>query len=70
MKVEELQSDLEASQREARNYSTEIIKLRTSYEESIEQIEIIKRENKNLTGKKLLQLFILGTISDAKTGNL
>lgn len=50
MRVEELQADLDASQRESRNYSTEIIKLRASYEETIEQIEIIKRENKNLTG--------------------
>merc|ERR1712183_135192 len=29
-------------------YQTEVYKLRTSYEESIEQLEIVKRENKNL----------------------
>jgi len=45
-----LQAELDASQREARNYSTEILKLKTSYEESIEQLEIIRRENKNLSG--------------------
>merc|ERR1719334_1329895 len=48
-RVEEIQSELDASQRESRNYQTEVYKLRTSYEESIEQLEIVKRENKNLT---------------------
>ena len=50
-RVEELQAELEASQREVRTYSTEIYKLKASYEESIEQLDIIRRENKNLTGK-------------------
>lgn len=51
MRVEELQAELDASQRECRNYSTEIYKLRSSYEETIEHIEIVKRENKTLSGK-------------------
>merc|ERR1712168_738605 len=46
---EEIQSELDEAQRESRNYQTEVYKLRTSYEESIEQLEIVKRENKNLT---------------------
>merc|ERR1719354_73922 len=48
-RVEEIQSELDASQRESRNYQTEVYKLRSSYEESIEQLEIVKRENKNLS---------------------
>ncbi len=40
---------MDAAQRESRNYQTEVYKIRTSYEESIEQLEIVKRENKNLT---------------------
>ena len=50
-RVEELQSEVDAAQRESRDYQTECYKVRTSYEESIEQLEITKRENKNLTGK-------------------
>ena len=57
-RVEEIQSELDASQRESRNYQTEVYKLRTSYEESIEQLEIVKRENKNLSGE-LLRFFFL-----------
>merc|ERR1712176_141867 len=48
-RVEEIQSELDAAQRESRNYQTEVYKIRTSYEESIEQLEIVKRENKNLS---------------------
>lgn len=58
-RVEELQADLDQSQRECRNYSTEIYKLRASYDECIEQIEIIRRENKVLTGKLYCKIIIL-----------
>uniref|UniRef100_H2Z1P7 Myosin motor domain-containing protein n=1 Tax=Ciona savignyi TaxID=51511 RepID=H2Z1P7_CIOSA len=51
LKVEELQAELDASQRDCRNYQTEIYKIKVSYEESIEHLEIVKRENKNLTGE-------------------
>jgi len=60
-KVEELQAELEAAQREARNYSTEILKIKASYEESIEQLDIVRRENKNLSGEKNLQNSVLLT---------
>ncbi|XP_067145161.1 myosin heavy chain, muscle-like isoform X10 [Centruroides vittatus] len=47
-KVDDLAAELDASQRECRNYSTELFKLRGQYEESQEQYESVKRENKNL----------------------
>ncbi|XP_023210290.1 myosin heavy chain, muscle-like isoform X18 [Centruroides sculpturatus] len=47
-KVDDLASELDASQRECRNYSTELFKLRSQYEESQEHYEALKRENKNL----------------------
>ncbi|XP_054718745.1 myosin heavy chain, muscle-like isoform X3 [Uloborus diversus] len=47
-RVDDLAAELDASQRECRNYSTEVFKLRTQYEESQEQYESVRRENKNL----------------------
>jgi chromosome segregation ATPase len=47
-KVNDLQSELEASRKEARNYSTELFRTKALYEEQLEQIEIAGRENKNL----------------------
>ncbi len=50
-RIDELTAELEASQREARAYSTELFKFKSLHEESLETIEILKRENKNLQGK-------------------
>lgn len=50
-RIDELTAELEASQREARAYSTELFKFKSVHEEVIEQVEILKRENKNLQGK-------------------
>ncbi|XP_076373054.1 myosin heavy chain, muscle-like isoform X2 [Tachypleus tridentatus] len=47
-KVDDLSAELDASQRECRDYSTELFKMRASYEEGQEQYEAVKRENKNL----------------------
>ncbi|GAB0202276.1 myosin-7 [Grus japonensis] len=47
-KFEESQTELEASQKEARSLSTELFKLKNAYEESLEHLETFKRENKNL----------------------
>ncbi|XP_071040141.1 myosin heavy chain, muscle isoform X4 [Parasteatoda tepidariorum] len=47
-KVDDLAAELDASQKECRNYSTEVFKLRSQYEESQEHYESVKRENKNL----------------------
>lgn len=58
-KYEESQSDLEVSQRESRALNTELFKLKNSYEEVLDHLESMKRDNKNLqrkasAGNKLL----------------
>lgn len=47
-KVNDLAQELDASRKEARNYSTELFRTKALYEEQLEQIEIVRRENKNL----------------------
>lgn len=53
-KFEESQTELEASQKEARSLSTELFKLKNAYEESLEHLETFKRENKNLQGETMI----------------
>merc|ERR1711909_191021 len=45
---EELQVELEGSQKEARSMSTELFKTKNAYEEALDGLETVKRENKNL----------------------
>ena len=47
-KFEEGQAELEGAQKEARSLSTELFKMKNSYEEALDQLETMKRENKNL----------------------
>ena len=47
-KYEEGQAELEGTQKEARSLSTEVFKMKNSYEEALDQLETLKRENKNL----------------------
>jgi predicted nuclease with TOPRIM domain len=47
-KCQDITIELGASQKEARLYSTELFKLKTQYEESQEQTEALRKENKNL----------------------
>jgi predicted nuclease with TOPRIM domain len=47
-KCEDITIELESSQKEARHFSTDLFKLKTQYEESHEQIEALRKENKNL----------------------
>ncbi|XP_059204632.1 myosin-16-like [Centropristis striata] len=48
-KNEELQLELDNSQKESRSYMTELYKLKTAYEESLDQNESVRKENKTLT---------------------
>ncbi|TKS91616.1 Myosin-16 [Collichthys lucidus] len=48
-KNEELQLELDNSQKESRSYMTELYKLKTAYEESQDHIETIRKENKALS---------------------
>ncbi len=45
---------MEGSQKEARSLSTEMFKLKNSYEESLDHLETLKRENKNLQRMTIL----------------
>ena len=54
-KFEESQTELESSQKEARALSTELFKLKNSYEEALDHLETMKRENKNLQGERQRQ---------------
>merc|ERR1711872_856999 len=47
-KADDLMSELEACNTEFRNYSSEVYRLKTSYDESTEALDVVKRENKNL----------------------
>merc|ERR1719283_585838 len=40
--------EVEASQNEGRNYSSELFRLKSAQDEALEQLDIVKRENKNL----------------------
>merc|ERR1712200_298239 len=37
-----------ASQKECRNYNSELYRLKAAYDEVVEQLDVVKRENKNL----------------------
>ena len=58
-KYEESQAELEGSQKEARSMSTELFKLKNSYEECLDHLETLKRENKNLQGCTIMYFYIL-----------
>merc|ERR1712121_216007 len=47
-KAADVAAEVEASQNEGRNYSSELFRLRAAQDEAVEQLDIVKRENKNL----------------------
>merc|ERR1712183_1095330 len=47
-KAADLASEVEASHTECRNYSSELFRVKSAQEEALEQLDIVKRENKNL----------------------
>jgi len=48
LKVDDLSAELDASQKECRNYSTELFRIKAAYEENLEQLDSVRRENKTL----------------------
>merc|ERR1712025_765754 len=48
MGAADLSAEIGASQDEGRNYSSELFRLKAAQQESIEQLDVVKRENKNL----------------------
>merc|ERR1712082_247679 len=47
-KADDMMAELEASQSECRNYGSEVYRLKAAYEETMEQLDVVRRENKNL----------------------
>merc|ERR1719378_1561110 len=47
--VVEWQGEIDQSQVECRSYSTELFKVKTTYDETNSQLEAVRRENKNLS---------------------
>merc|ERR1712055_115700 len=47
-KANDVQAEVAASQDEGRNYSSELFRLKSAQDEALEQLDIVKRENKNL----------------------
>lgn len=50
-KYEESQAELESALKEVRSMGTENFKMKNAFEECLEQLETLKRENKNLQGR-------------------
>merc|ERR1712180_12438 len=48
IKVDDLARDVDASQLEARSYSAELFKMKAQYDESLEHLDVVRRENKTL----------------------
>merc|ERR1712193_503455 len=47
-KADDLVDNIDASQKECRNYNSEIFRLKAAWDEATQQLDIVKRENKNL----------------------
>jgi len=47
-KASDIATEVEASQNECRNYTSELFRVKAAHDESTEQLDIVKRENKNL----------------------
>merc|ERR1711890_192314 len=47
-KSDDMCAEIEASQKECRNYNSELFRLKAAWDETTEQLDVVKRENKNL----------------------
>merc|ERR1712115_703313 len=47
-KADDLMAELEACRTEGRNYNSEAYRMKAAYEETMEQLDVVRRENKNL----------------------
>ena len=55
MKCDDVQAELENSQKEARSHSSEVLKMRKSNEEVEEKMEALKKENRMLASEYIYQ---------------
>lgn len=53
LKCDEIQNELDKSQKDAREYSAEVLKLRAENEDMSDSFNVLKKENKSLAGKAL-----------------
>lgn len=54
-KCEELVAEVEGCQKENRQYASELYKIKTAHEETLEQLEAVRRESKAHQGMRLVQ---------------
>merc|ERR1739848_251602 len=47
-KADDVSAEVDASQKECRNFNSELFRLRAAHDEIVEQLDVVKRENKNL----------------------
>merc|ERR1712079_440543 len=47
-KADDVSAEVEASQKECRNYNSELFRLKSAWDETAQQLDVVKRENKNL----------------------
>merc|ERR1712203_1292662 len=47
-KADDVSAEVEASQKECRNFNSELFRLKAAWDETAQQLDIVKRENKNL----------------------
>merc|ERR1739838_1130015 len=47
-KADDIITEVDASQKECRNYNSELYRLKAAHDEVVEQLDVVKRENKNL----------------------
>merc|ERR1711922_3824 len=47
-KADDIGAEVDASQKECRNYNSELYRLKAAHDEVVEQLDVVKRENKNL----------------------
>merc|ERR1712076_241105 len=47
-KADDMMVELEACRSEGRNYSSEVYRCKSAYDETVEQLDVVRRENKNL----------------------
>merc|ERR1711981_1070410 len=50
-KVDSLGMDLDVAQKECRNASSELFRVKSAYEESVLQLDEVRKENKNLSNE-------------------
>ena len=46
--ADDIGAELEASHKECRNYNSELFRLKAGFDEATEQLDVVRRENKNL----------------------